>query len=237
MSKSDDPPIQRLHGTATFAAECRYELHLPARRDVTLPLLIALHGISQSAAAFAATLQPLCTSSRAVLFPDGPYAHEVTVDGVRREGRAWYVYTGDQERFLESARRTASWIESLALRLAAEHGLDASRLGLLGYSQGGYLAGIMALERRRAWRGAVLVAARLKSERLELPAPADAAALPPILGLHGEHDRIVPVEAARSSAAEARRLGCDMSFETFPTGHRIIVPEIEAADRWLLARL
>lgn len=236
-------------GAAAFPVPCRFELHLPSAKGLKppFPLIVAFHGMSQTAEIFAAQISGLLDGPFAVLVPDGPYAHEVKDGDGRREGRAWYIYTGDQDDFLASVRHTASWVWSLVDAAAARHPIDPARIGLLGYSQGGYLAGVMAIDKVRPVKACVLVGSRLKVELLEnggkkakkktSKAKTKSVAVPPFLCLHGERDKIVPTEIAKQSADKAKDLGVEIRFETFPAGHRVVDEEMRAAAAFFLNRL
>lgn len=232
---ADGPPRRDpVRGKSRFAIDCPYELHLPRRPapKKKWPLLVALHGISQRASMFAETIDPLITEHRAVLVPDGPYAHEVLENELRREGRAWYIFTGDQDAFKKSARQTAKHVWALVEKVAREYPIDRDRVSILGWSQGGYLAGMMALDGRFPLIAACLVASRLKDELL-VDRKASDLPVPPIYCAHGERDKLVPLEYALAAAKRAMDRGVDVAFETFPSGHRIIPEELAAIDRWL----
>ena len=93
-----------------------------------------------------------------VLIPDGPLPFEVNVKGERREGKAWYIYTGDQEAFLESVKKTVCCVVDgmeLDVSLAVDGGREQmSEFGMKGDNgavDGGKTA--QGLDERMVWFG------------------------------------------------------------------------------------
>lgn len=216
-------------GVERFSHDVAWRLHLPAGPG-PWPVVVALHGMGQSAALFDKVLAPLRRDRFALLIPDGPLPFEIReADGIR-EGRAWYVYTGDQDAFLRSANVTTSWLLGLVDRLGAEHPVDAGRLALLGYSQGGYLAGMAALRNAGRLAGLVSACSRIKSELLDR---VEITARFPVLALHGERDRSLAVDRSRASAQALREHGFDVDFREYPSGHRLTEEQLADASAFL----
>lgn len=209
-------------GAESFSHDVGWRLHLPDGEG-PWPLVVALHGMGQSAELLDKVLAPLPRDRFALLIPDGPLPYEIReADGIR-EGRAWYIYTGDQDAFLESADATTAWLLGLVGRIAAAHPVDADRLALFGYSQGGYLAGMAAI--RNSDRVAALVSAcsRIKSELLDR---VEVGRRFPVLVVHGERDRSLAVDRSRASAQTLREHGFDVDFREYPSGHRLTEEQI-----------
>ncbi|MBS0658394.1 MAG: dienelactone hydrolase family protein [Verrucomicrobia bacterium] len=98
--------------------------------------------------------------------------------------------------------------------LAKHPAVDRRRIHLLGISLGGTLAVTVAAFDPRvqglvSWFGGFQPATESQIKRL-----------PPTLVLHGEQDRVVPVEQARRLAAVAQRLGGRHELKIYPdSGH------------------
>ncbi|MGQ9918645.1 MAG: alpha/beta hydrolase [Bryobacteraceae bacterium] len=106
---------------------------------------------------------------------------------------------GGAPKELQDARRkeamgfgTADALEAMRLvkRRAAEWGVDAERIGILGFSAGGYITANVALTEDKTARPAfaVPVYAFFPEDR---PVPPDA---PPLFAVHAADDRTVPAE-------------------------------------------
>jgi len=105
--------------------------------------------------------------------------------------------------------------------------IDRTRLFVAGFSKGGFYASGLLCELPRFWRGAVILGAGMRSE----PAHPDALAGKPIFIGCGTRDFLV--KNVTEAADTYRRLGCDVTFESWPDrGHS--VPEDNGIGRWLL---
>ena len=123
-----------------------------------------------------------------------PFAGQAALFGVHvfvlhyfeRTGHAWVGPSQIEEHF-------PVWLETLRDALTfvtGQPGVDAGRIGLLGFSLGSYLS--LALATQDARIAAVAEFFGGLAEHFI----ADAGKLPPVLILHGTGDRIVPVERA-----------------------------------------
>ena len=123
-----------------------------------------------------------------------PFAQQATAFGVNvfvvhyfeRTGHSW-VYPSQIEPHFPV------WMETLKDAItfvAGQPGVDPSRIGLLGFSLGGYLALSLATQDSR-----IAAVAELFGGLPEYFAK-DAANLPPVLVLHGGEDHTVPVSEA-----------------------------------------
>ncbi len=197
-------------------------------------LVVALHGMGQNAQVMERRLRPLKTAHRALLVPEGPLPFEKRVaPGHRQEGRAWYIYTGDQEAFLDSARRTTSWLLDQIDRALEHLGDPGLPVYLLGYSQGGYLASIALFDHPRRFAGLISCCSRMKTEILGSESPSPV----PVLVIHGEKDPAVPCDAALESAEDLLQRGWPVSIHTHPEGQHAMLPEQwQIVHDWLTAQ-
>ena len=108
-----------------------------------------------------------------------------------RTGHSWVSPSVIQDFFMQ-------WLETLrdALRyIVAQPGIDPQRIGLLGFSLGGFLSLALATQEPRIAAVAELFGG-LPEYFIE-----DAGKLPPVLILHGGRDTVVPVSEAEKLAA------------------------------------
>lgn len=226
--------MKTTHGSTIFASEVSHMILTPDTGSEGCPLVVLLHGMGQSASAFAQrTSQALGSGSgkRVLLYPDGPLPLEVTRRGTRAEGRAWYIYTGDQTAFLESLALTESFLLQLIDQVLASTGADPSRVWLAGFSQGGYAAGIMGLHHMERFAGIISLASRIKAEILDgSPAPANA---PSFHAIHGTGDPVVSPSAAQASIERLQQLGYQASFTAVDATHRPTASMLSVADTLL----
>lgn len=207
--------------THPFALDVPVELHVPDDPDGSL--VVALHGMGQSAASFAKDALPCAPARSAVLLPQGPLPYEIrSGDGPPRQGNAWYVYTGESEGFLRSMERTEAWLLGVVGAEVARAGFDPRRTALLGFSQGGYLAGFVGVRHAARFRALVVAGGRIKDEVLAEAAPAAARAGLRVLDVHGEHDPSVGPGPCRASAERLAAAGVPVEFRTYDCGHKVL---------------
>jgi phospholipase/carboxylesterase len=222
-------------GEGSFDTRPRWRAIVPAAAPDPLPLVLALHGMGQNLELMQEQVAALAGPDRLLLLAEAPLPFEKrNEEGGREAGHAWYIYTGDQDDFLAWAERAEQYLFRLLEEACRRYRVDRQRIALLGYSQGGYLAGIAALRHPERFGACVIVNARLKHE--VAGQPAAAASPPDFLVLHGEKDRFIGIETARASLEQLRARGFRAEFEAFPSGHRFTSEQATRAAAWLAER-
>ncbi len=236
---------RRLHeGVFDFALEVPYRLHVPDAAETAgaAPLLVALHGKWDRPERFEEEAMDCLPAGWALLVPSAPLPRDARPGrGDGPPGASWYLYDGDTPAFRRSLARARQYVVDLVARVlladparpATGARLDGSRVAVLGFSQGAYLAGMTAVVRPDRFRAAILVGGRLKVEALEDRMAAARGF--PLLALHGASDASVLPAPARASIERAAAAGLKAEFREFPGGHEF-TPEMRAAAReWLAA--
>ena len=144
--------------------------------------------------------------------------------------RTWYPHS-----FLAPIERNEPWLSSaLALvgELVAEveaAGIPASRLVLLGFSQGACLATEFAARNARRYGGVVgLSGGLIGPEGTPRDYAGDFDGTPVFLGC-SDRDPHVPVERVRETADVLRRMGAQVTERIYPEmGHTVNADEIRA---------
>lgn len=136
----------------------------------------------------------------------------------------------------EGFRRSLDTFHEFVDAAVAEYGLDADRVGLLGFSQGAILSLSALVERpeRYAWVVALhgyLAASHDDAERL-----AGAADTPVFVGC-GRQDQVIPAERARRAAETLSEAGLDVTFREYGVGHGTSPDEVSDAADWIGERL
>jgi len=170
------------------------------------------------------------------VFPHAP-ERPVTINmGMRM--RAWYdiAELGGRSEDAEGIRASQGLLEALIARERAR-GIEARRIVLAGFSQGGAialqtglrqperLAGIMALS---TW---LPLAATLEVERSA--ANRDV----PLFLAHGLHDEMVGIERALRSRDALEALGYAVEYHEYAMGHAVCPEEVAAIAAWLARTL
>jgi carboxymethylenebutenolidase len=147
-----------------------------------------------------------------------PFARQAALMGVHvfvvhyfeRTGHSWVSPAVIKDFFLvwlETVRDAISYI-------ALQPGIDAQRIGLLGFSLGGFLSLALATQDSRIAAVAELFGG------LPEHFVADAGKLPPVLILHGERDTVVPVAEAERLQAVLKQHGIAYEIKVYSNqGH------------------
>lgn len=203
------------------------------------PLVIAFHGQWEDETAWPARLgDGFAGTGRGHeltwVFPRGPYRDEAERRGRRLSGYSWYEYTGDRAAFAESLRETGGWVLELLDRALRETEVEREEVYLLGFSQGGYLAGSMALLWPERFAGAAILGSRFKTELLD----GDFSRVRDLrlFSGHGVRDRSVKPEPAAHCVQELIDGGVAVEHREYACGHRVLPEMIDDALAHLLVR-
>ena len=132
---------------------------------------------------------------------------------------------------LAGARRSAPLLDAFLDELLQRHGLDESRLALVGFSQGTMMA-LLAGPRRARPPAAILgfSGALLGAEEL----PREIRGRPPAMLIHGDADDVVPVDALFAAVQSLQAAGIAVQWIVRPgLPHSIDPFGIEAGGKFL----
>ena len=201
--------------------------------------VIWLHGLGADRYDFlpvAEALQESLHTTRFVL-PQAP-TRAVTING----GYAmpsWYDIKAmsparsiSEQELNESADTVVALIEE-----QKRAGIDASRIFLAGFSQGGAVVFHTAYLKWQGALGGVLALSTYAptfSNELELSASQQRT---PALCLHGQYDEVVQNSMGRTAYEHLKRLGVTVTWQEYPMGHEVLPEEIRDIGAWLTGRL
>ena len=201
--------------------------------------VIWLHGLGADRYDFlpvAEALQETLLTTRFVL-PQAP-TRAVTING----GYAmpsWYDIKAmsparsiSEQELNESADTVVALIEA-----QKSAGIDASRIFLAGFSQGGAVVFHTAYLKWQGALGGVLALSTYAptfSNELELSASQQRT---PALCLHGQYDEVVQNSMGRTAYEHLKRLGVSVTWQEYPMGHEVLPQEIHDIGAWLTERL
>ena len=201
--------------------------------------VIWLHGLGADRYDFmpvAEALQQSLLTTRFVL-PQAP-TRAVTING----GYAmpsWYDIKAmsparsiSEEELEESADTVIQLIED-----QRQSGIDANRIFLAGFSQGGAVVFHTAYLKWQGPLGGVLA--------LSTYAPTFSDVLPlsasqqriPALCLHGQYDDVVQNAMGRTAYERLKAAGVAVTWQEYPMGHEVLPEEIRDIGAWLTKRL
>lgn len=167
----------------------------PARGGRPDALVILLHGYGSNGADLI-SLAPYWAKA----LPGATFVSPNAIEAVPAApgGYQWFPISNLDPRLMEQGvRMAAQSVDRFIDRELDKHGLDPSRLLLVGFSQGTMMALHVALRRERAIAGVlgysgVLVGARTLKEEMR--------SKPPVLLIHGDRDPTIPIPAMFEAA-------------------------------------
>jgi phospholipase/carboxylesterase len=162
----------------------------------------------------------------------------VTINGGSRM-RAWYDIAGLDGRAVEDEAgiRASSGTVLELVRRERERGIEASRIVLAGFSQGGAIALFSALRSPERLGGVAALSCYLPlAATLAREAhPANAAVS--VFMAHGTLDPVVAPALGAGSRDLLRSLGYDVEWHEYPMPHTVSAPEVADLRAWLLRTL
>jgi phospholipase/carboxylesterase len=141
-------------------------------------------------------------------FPIGPNA----------SGYGWFPLSGGATA--DPAAISAAGDSLVAFVDAAQrrYPIAADKLALLGFSQGGVMAYLLALRQRQRFAALGALSTWLPPALVE--PGADLAQLP-VLVQHGSRDPLIAVARGQESVASLRQLGANVVYREYDMGHEI----------------
>lgn len=201
--------------------------------------VIWLHGLGADRYDFlpvAEALQESLLTTRFVL-PQAP-TRAVTING-GYEMPSWYDILAmsparaiNREQLDESAQTLVNLIEE-----QRASGIDASRIFLAGFSQGGAVVLHTAFLKWQGPLGGVLALSAYAptfSDELQLSASQQRV---PVYCLHGHYDEVVQNAMGRTAYEHLKRLDVTVTWQEYPMGHEVLPEEIRDIGVWLADRL
>jgi phospholipase/carboxylesterase len=201
--------------------------------------VIWLHGLGADRYDFlpvAEALQETLLSTRFVL-PQAPTC-AVTING-GYEMPSWYdILAMSPARAINRDQLEASADKVIKLIEAQRaSGIEASRIFLAGFSQGGAVVLHTAFLKWQGPLGGVLALSTYAptfSDQLELSASQQRI---PVLSLHGQYDDVVQNAMGRSAYEHLKQRGVTVTWQEYPMGHEVLPEEIHDIGTWLTERL
>lgn len=153
---------------------------------------------------------------------------------------AWYdiISLAPNSREIDEAGLLASR-ERLRALIAGEaaRGVPAERVFLAGFSQGGAVAYLTGLTHREPLAGIVALSTYMPSPGQVEEGATDAGRRTPLFIGHGTHDDVVSLTMGEIARDVVARLDCVFDWHTYPMGHEVCLPEIQAIGAWFSQRM
>ena len=198
--------------------------------------VIWLHGLGADGHDFEpipAQLPAAVTARTRFVFPHAPMCN-VTING-GMPMRAWYdIYEMDIDRRVdaEGVARSAASAAALADAQCAL-GIEASRIVLAGFSQGGAIVLHAGLRYPQRLAGVMALSTYLAvGDGLEEQASAANVDVPIFLA-HGSQDPVVPLALSERARVSLTGLGYRVQCHTYPMPHSVCGEELRDIGCWL----
>jgi len=216
-------------------------MQLPETVEVTtgenpVGSVIWLHGLGADGHDFEAIVPELRLPDDLPLrfvFPHAP-VRPVTING-GMSMRAWYdILSLDTEGRADAAgvRESSALLDAL-VRREQDRGMEANRIVIAGFSQGGAIAINAALHSRDNLAGLMALSAyiALPGELENSEGNRDLS----VFMAHGSFDPMLPMQWGRSSADRLVAAGFDVDWHEYPMAHAVCAEEINDIRTWLLS--
>ncbi len=175
---------------------------------------------------FAPELPPeLCVISVRAPYPMPPY------------GYAWYAINFDANfgkwSDVEQAKKSVGKMVTFIQEAIEAYHLDATKISLLGFSQGTVLSLAIALSYPDMVRNVIGLSGYIDEKTLvESYEKKDHSQLKMYIS-HGKADPVIPFSWAQRTPPILEKLGIDYSFEEFPSGHGVSQENFYSMNTWL----
>jgi phospholipase/carboxylesterase len=172
------------------------------------------------------------------VFPHAP-VRPVTING-GMSMRAWYdIFSLDRDGPVdEGGIRASGEILNDLVRRERERGVEADRIVVAGFSQGGAIALHAALRYPERLAGLMALSSYLPlSERFDAEVVANDDAVNgdiPIFMAHGSFDPVLPMHLGSDSASLLSEAGFAVEWHDYPMAHAVCGEEIVHISDWLL---
>jgi phospholipase/carboxylesterase len=198
------------------------------------PTLLTLHGRGASAFDLLGLAPHLCNGKCLMICPQGPLETPIGPGSV---GYAWYPMSlggpPDITAILASREKLQHFLDECLKR----YPIDAKKLVVLGFSQGGVMAYSLALANPERFAALAVLSSWLPQELVaQLEIGAGVQSLPTLVQ-HGTQDSMVEVGRARDSVERLRELRVTPTYREYEMGHEIRPRSLGDLSAWLEEKL
>lgn len=154
-------------------------------------------------------------------------------------GNAWYEINFDASNTkfsnVEQAVESRKKIEKFIDEVIENYPVDASKITLLGFSQGSILSYAVALSNPKKIQQVVALSGYVDENMLRENYRENDFSNLRIYASHGTVDQVIPVEWARKTKPFLDKLNIENSYSEFPVGHGVAPNNFFEFKQWLEA--
>jgi phospholipase/carboxylesterase len=201
----------------------RIQIPPQASSNQPLPAVVMVHGWQGDETAMW-IFKHAVPRGVAIIAPRAPFA----LNG----GYVWYQRDqGQLQPEPDSLWAGRDHLDEFLTGLPHHYPIDPNRMILMGFSQGAALCNTLALTQPGQVMGVASLAG-LIPEIVAKTAQPELSGLPVFIA-HGTRDETVPVAAARQAREVYTRLGAQVTYGEYPTGHKLTTQGMADLKHWL----
>ena len=156
-------------------------------------------------------------------------------------GNAWYAIHFDNEngKFSDDiqAIKSRDTIATFIDQVFENYPVDASKINLLGFSQGSILSYAVALTYPEKIDNVIALSGYINKEIFGQDYLKNDLSQLSFYCSHGSADQVIPVDWARRTKPFLENLGVDFTYSEFPVGHGVAPQNFFELKEWLQKRL
>ena len=194
------------------------------------PTLLTLHGRGANALDLLGLAPYLGGGRFLVICPQAPLETPIGPDAT---GYAWYPMSmggsHDVDAILVAREKLQRFLQGCLRR----YPIDAQKLAVLGFSQGGVMAYSLALADPARFAALIALSSWLPPELVPQSSLSDSARSLPTLVQHGTADSMIEVERARRSVEILRQAQIPLTYREYEMGHEIRPKSLSDLSAWL----
>ena len=209
--------------------ELIHTLYEPAGKSPH-PTIVTLHGRGASAFDLLSLAPYLCGGRFRIICPQGPLETPIAPEAT---GYAWYPMSMGGSPDIESILVSRQRLQQFLDECLAQYPIDAKKLAILGFSQGGVMAYSLALANPDRFAALVALSSWLPPELVPHLSLGHSAQALPTLVQHGTQDSMIEVERARKSVETLRQARIPLTYREYDMGHEIGPRSLSDLSAWL----
>ena len=194
------------------------------------PTILTLHGRGANAFDLLGLAPHICQGKFLIICPQGPLETPVAPDTM---GYAWYPMSlggpPDVTAILSSRQKLQTFLDECLRR----YPIDAKKLVVLGFSQGGVMAYSLALTNPERFAALVVLSSWLPRELEAQLSINESVQSMPTLVQHGTQDPMIEIARARDSVERLRELRLPLTYREYEMGHEIRPRGLVDLSAWL----
>jgi phospholipase/carboxylesterase len=194
------------------------------------PTILTLHGRGANAFDLLGLAPYLCNGKFLMICPQGPLETPI---GPGAFGYAWYPMSMGGPPDIGAILSSRNKLQIFLDECLARYSIDAKKLVVLGFSQGGVMAYSLALSNPERFAALAVLSSWLPKELIPELAIKVAVQSLPTLMQHGTQDQMIEVQRARDSVGQLRALRVPLTYREYDMGHEISGKSLTDLSAWL----